>query len=289
MHLSSPYASLARVSSGAALAARSGRKYRVEAAPWRPGAELVMKRVVVVVCVAVCAACAPPPASNVAATPAPAGTVAGVVAETMDSGGYTYARLTGAGGERWMAATAFPIVLGATISATVDMPMRNFESRTLNRQFTEIVFVRDVVMNGTPVAAAASGAAPAMVGSHDGGAAVEPLPTLIAPVALAPGGITIADVWARRAQLADTAVVVRGRIVKANLAIMGANWYHLQDGSGVVSAGTHDLVVTSSAEVAAGDVVTVSGVLATDKDFGAGYSYEAIVERADIKKEPAGR
>jgi RecJ-like exonuclease len=103
-------------------------------------------------------------------------------------------------------------------------------------------------------------------------------------VAPAPGGVKIAEVWAKRAALSGKPVVLRGQVVKVNYAIMGTNWYHLQDGSGVVADGTHDLVVTSSAEVKAGDVVTVSGVLTTDKDFGAGYAYDAIIEKADIRK-----
>jgi len=99
-----------------------------------------------------------------------------------------------------------------------------------------------------------------------------------------PGSVMIADVWAKRAALSGKPLVLRGQIVKVNLAIMGTNWYHLQDGSGVVKDGTHDLVVTSAAELNAGDIVTVNGTLTTGKDFGAGYSYEAIVERADIRK-----
>ena len=179
----------------------------------------------------------------------------------------------------------------ATISAAVDMPMRNFRSRTLNREFSEIFFVRDVVMNGTPVAAGAastSAGEPAMAGSHGGAeptTSEEPeQPTLIAAVAPVPGSVKIADAWAKRKALSGQALLLRGRIVKVNLAIMGVNWYHLQDGSGVVKDGTHDLVVTSAAEFKAGDVVTVNGVLTTDKDFGAGYAYDAIVERADIRK-----
>ncbi len=31
-----------------------------------------------------------------------------------------------------------------------------------------------------------------------------------------------------------------------------------------------------------GDVVTVSGALTIDKDFGAGYSYDAIIEDAKV-------
>jgi hypothetical protein len=129
---------------------------------------------------------------------------------------------------------------------------------------------------------------PALAGSHGGGeamAADEPgEPALIAAVPAVPGSVMIADVWAKRAALSGKPLVLRGQIVKVNLAIMGTNWYHLQDGSGVVKDGTHDLVVTSAAELNAGDIVTVNGTLTTGKDFGAGYSYEAIVERADIRK-----
>lgn len=217
--------------------------------------------------------------------------VSGVVAETMNSGGYTYARLTGEGGDTWMAAAEFAITRGATISAAVDMPMRDFHSRTLNRDFATIYFVRDVVMDGTPIAAVLappSAGEPPMVGSHASDAAADtPAPSgaaLIAPVARAPGGLTVADIWAKRTALSGKPVVVRAQIVKVNLAIMGVNWYHVQDGSGIVADRTHDLVVTSAAGFQEGDVVTVSGVLATDKDFGAGYAYAAIVEGADIRK-----
>ena len=214
--------------------------------------------------------------------------VAGVVAETMNSGGYTYARLTADGTETWIAGTEFPLKVGDTVSAAVDMPMEQFHSRTLNRDFPLIYFVRDVALNGQPVRAEVAGPGamvmPTMAGSHGNDDVPPAPPQLIAAVAPAPGGVTVADVWARRATLSGKPVVIRGQVVKVNYEIMGTNWYHLQDGSGVVADGTHDLVVTSSAQVKTGDIVTVSGVLTTDKDFGAGYAYEAIVEKADIKK-----
>jgi hypothetical protein len=231
------------------------------------------------------------PVAAAATTPAALGadgTVAGVVAETMNSGGYTYARLTAAGKDTWSAATEFSLKTGDQVTAAVDMPMENFRSRTLNRDFPLIYFVREVALNGqTLSAAAAGGAMPSMANSHgDAIAAKEPAaaPALIAPVPPAPGGVSVADVWARRAALAGKPIVIRGKVVKANYEIMGTNWYHLQDGSGKVADGTHDLVITSSAQVKVDEVVTVSGVLTTDKDFGAGYAYEAIVEQADIKK-----
>ncbi len=216
-----------------------------------------------------------------------AGTIRGAVAETMNSGGYTYARLTVDGKDTWIAGSEFTVKVGDQLSAAVDMPMENFRSRTLNRDFPVIYFVRDVALNGQAVSAgAAGGSMPALAGSHGGSetAAFEAPeePKLIAGVAPVPGSVKIADVWAKRTALSGKPLVLRGQVVKVNLAIMGTNWYHLQDGSGVVKDGTHDLVVTSAAELKAGDVVTVNGTLTTDKDFGAGYSYEAIVENARI-------
>ncbi len=231
------------------------------------------------------------PAGNSAASTADAdaGTIRGAVAETMNSGGYTYARLTVGGKDTWIAGSEFPVKVGDQLTAAVDMPMENFRSRTLNRDFPIIYFVREVALNGRALpAGAAGGSMPALAGSHGGSesaAAEEPEePALIAAVAPTPGSVKIADVWAKRKALSGKPLVLRGQIVKVNLAIMGTNWYHLQDGSGVVKDGTHDLVVTSAAELKAGDVVTVNGTLTTDKDFGAGYAYEAIVERADIRK-----
>ena len=257
---------------------------------------------VVAACLSV--ACSTPPAGSAASAPgasagaaaaatAPAaagadsGTIRGAVAETMNSGGYTYARLTVDGKDTWIAGSEFPVKVGDQLTAAVDMPMENFRSRTLNRDFPVIYFVRDVALNGQALSAgAAGGSMPALAGSHGGSesAAVEAPeePRLIAAVAPVPGSVKIADVWAKRTALSGKPLVLRGQVVKVNLAIMGTNWYHLQDGSGVVKDGTHDLVVTSAAELKAGDVVTVNGTLTTDKDFGAGYSYEAIVENARI-------
>jgi hypothetical protein len=125
--------------------------------------------------------------------------------------------------------------------------------------------------------AAPPSGAPALLRSRDGAAA-----PAVEPTAPAPGGMSIADVWARRAELGNRDVTVRGQVVKVNNQIMGRNWVHLQDGSGSEADGTHDLTITTDAQVAAGDTVTFTGVLAVDKDFGAGYAYAAILENGRI-------
>lgn len=95
---------------------------------------------------------------------------------------------------------------------------------------------------------------------------------------------TVQEVFANSAKLDKKKVVVRGKVVKVSTGIMGKNWIHLQDGSGTEAKKDHDLVCTSQETAAAGDVITMSGVLAKNKDFGGGYKYSAIVENATIKK-----
>jgi hypothetical protein len=132
-----------------------------------------------------------------------------------------------------------------------------------------------------PAAAAAPGAPGALMTSHAAGAGA-PTATPVESVSPAPGGLSISDVWAKRTSLAGKEVVVRGKVVKVNEQIMGRNWIHLQDGSGSAADRTNDLTITTDESIRNGDVVAVKGVLAIDKDFGAGYSYGAILEGARV-------
>ncbi len=59
---------------------------------------------------------------------------------------------------------------------------------------------------------------------------------------------------------------------------MELNWVHIQDGTEF--EGKFDLTVTSTESFKVGSVVTLEGVLALNKDFGYGYSYEVLLEKA---------
>jgi predicted small lipoprotein YifL len=117
-----------------------------------------------------------------------------------------------------------------------------------------------------------------------------PLPSLeksevdLTGIAKAEGGKTIEEVFNEKAALADSKVVVRGKVVKVNPGIMGKNWLHVRDGSG--ADGTNDLTVTTMAELPKiGDTVLVTGTVALDQDFGMGYQYAVILQDAEIKVE----
>ena len=137
-----------------------------------------------------------------------------------------------------------------------------------------------------PIASHASGVA----SGGDPAAAMASAPAAAAvvqvtePVAPAPGGITIAALWAKSKTLAGKTVTVRGKVVKFNGEILGLDWTHIQDGSGVAKDGTHDITITSKPPSAArvGDVVTVTGTVVLGKDFGAGYAYAVMIQNATI-------
>jgi hypothetical protein len=95
---------------------------------------------------------------------------------------------------------------------------------------------------------------------------------------------TIGELYKEKAELAGKQVTLHGTVVKVNNQIMNRNFLHLQDGSGDAAEGTNDITVTSNDTAAKGDTVTVTGTVAVDLDFGSGYSYPMLVEKATISK-----
>jgi hypothetical protein len=207
----------------------------------------------------------------------PGNTFTGAVVESMNSGGYTYLRLKSDGGEVWIAGPEFTPVSGEVVSVSLDMPMENFESKTLKRTFPILYFVSDIARNGQPARPNAP-AAPALASSH-GATADTPTVAKLDPPA---GGMSIADVFAKKSSLGGKTVTVRGTVVKYNAGILDRNWLHIQDGSGSADQHTNDLTITTNDVAQVGDVVTVSGVVGLDRDFTAGYAYDVIVESAAL-------
>jgi hypothetical protein len=72
--------------------------------------------------------------------------------------------------------------------------------------------------------------------------------------------------------------------VKFNSGIMGKNWLHVRDGTSSAADNTNDLLVTTTAPAKVGDVVTVKGVVHTDRDFGSGYAYKVLLEDAALQQ-----
>ena len=231
---------------------------------------------------------------------APSG-ISGTVVETMDAGGYTYVYVDDGTNKIWAAAPEFAVKVGDEVMVPEGMAMHNYHSQTLNRDFDVVYFVEAVLNASSPSMGAPTMGSGMMGGSMMGGAnpadmqipeghppitgAEAPPEVDLTAVQKADGGMTIAEIYAGKEDLADKTVTLRGKVVKFSPQIMGTNWLHLQDGSGELNAGTHDLTVTSSVQVSVGDTVVVSGPLTLNKDFGYGYKYDLIMESAAVTVE----
>jgi hypothetical protein len=260
------------------------------------------RRILLVLLLA-CTACskAQQPPSAAAIQPAPAhattspgpaaaptsGVVTGPVLETMNAASYTYVRVHGETGDVWAAAPEFPVKVGDQVRISLEMPMVNFHSTSLNRDFPMLYFVGRITPAGDASAAAAPSAAAPLTpapGSSPHGAPRPAVATVTTPMPPPPGGITIATLFADRKALAGKPVTVHGVVVKYNAGILGLTWIHLQDGTGKAEDGSNDITVTSSQDVAVkpGDTVSAAGTVGLDKNIGSGYSYPVIVENAKI-------
>lgn len=208
---------------------------------------------------------------NPAAVPPSATVVTGEVLEVKDVNSYTYLRLKTKDGETWAAVDKAPVKKGAKVTIENVMVMKNFESKSLKKTFPTILFGN---LGGT---------GKDMASAHSAVAKVTDTGPINIPKASGANARTVAETVTKAAELKDKQVRVRGKVVKYNPQVMGKNWIHLRDGSGVAADNTNDILVTTTTQAKLGDVVTVTGVVRTDKDFGSGYSYKVLIEEATLQ------
>ena len=191
--------------------------------------------------------------------------------EVIQTSNYSYVRISENGNENWIAITRQEVEKGKSYYYIPGIEMNDFVSKELKRTFPSILFVDKFsdqpIVAKISVADSAKGKQAAVAKE---GIKVEP----------AKGGITIAELYANRDAYAGKTVKIRGEVVKYTAEIMNTNWVHIQDGT--KSGDLFDLTVTTNDVTKVGDVVTFEGTVSLKKDFGAGYFYEVIVEKAKL-------
>jgi hypothetical protein len=202
--------------------------------------------------------------------------LSGKVVETMSSGGYTYALIEKGDKKIWVAVPQTIITKGQTVTFLPGAEMANFQSKTLNRTFDKIIFSAGVATGESSQGDAGSVASK--------GAIVAPAEKIKVKKASGPDAYTVAEIYKNIERLDNKKASVKGKVVKVSTGIMNMTWIHLQDGSGDPKKGTHDLVVTTGETAEVGSIVTATGTMAKDKDFGSNYKYKAIMEKASLKK-----
>lgn len=196
-----------------------------------------------------------------------------VVEEILNTSKYTYLNVSENGEMTWIAIPKKDIEKGGTYYYRGGLKKTNFKSVEFDRVFETLYLVSDVSKD------------PGMGDMQTGGSPHENVnssPSLEQNTKLdpPPGGITIAELFANRKKYEGQTVRVKGKCVKQNNMIMSRNWIHLQDGS--LKDNTADLTVTTTENIALGSIVSFEGKIALNKDFGAGYKYEIIMEEAKL-------
>jgi len=199
-----------------------------------------------------------------------------VVEEVLQTSSYSYLLSNHNGQNQWFATLKLDAAVGDTFYYEGGLEMTNFNSKELDMTFASVIFLEGV---HTSEAALLSGigksGSPQITNS-----ASSVIDSIIEP---AKGGVTIAELMANKTDFANNKVKIRGKVVKYNAGIMDKNWLHIQDGTS--NGEENDITVTTDMSAKVGDIITVEGVIALDKDFGAGYLYRIIMEDAQLLVE----
>lgn len=212
------------------------------------------------------------PQGAVGSTPSPSADVHQVVAnEVLQTERYTYLNVSEAGKPFWIATAKTDAKKGQTYMYRGGLMKTNFESVEFKRTFDTIYLVSNIIS-----------ATEHPGGNLNGGLAS---PTSAQPTSssdampMIKDAVKLSELMANKAKYEGKVITVTGECVKANNGIMGKNWVHIQDGS-KDKGKLLDLTVTTNLNIPIGSKVALNGKITLNKDFGAGYKYEIIMEDA---------
>lgn len=199
------------------------------------------------------------------------------VDQTITGDKYLYMKVSEGDREYWAATGKADIAEGETYFYNEALVQVDFESRELNRVFDTLYLITQLVpeSHGTdmkPIDKVPVPPAEAMESKTKRGGFHS------SPLAGKATRLTIAELLQDPAAYEDQVVELTGTCTKINEAILGRNWLHLKDGT----ADDKDLVVTSADAVDPGSEITIRAIVQLNRDFGAGYSYDVLLEEGKI-------
>lgn len=203
----------------------------------------------------------------------PAGVQEGTVAEVLQTNNYTYLNVGSNNNELWLAGPKTEAATGDIFYFTESMKMKDFQSKELNRNFDQIIFVSKLSKNLDDFKQTTPNK-----NKHEANIKTNKQDINIQKV---DGNVTIADLYANKSTFENKTIIVKGVVTKYNAGIMGKNWIHLQDGT--ENDGKFDLAITTLAQSKVGDTLTLEGKISLNKDFGYGYKYDILLEDATTK------
>lgn len=205
-----------------------------------------------------------------------------VISKILPTEKYIYLNVTEGGKQYWIATGKQQVNVGETYFYRDGLLKTNFESKEYKRVFDTIYLVSKFVPKehggntGNLTTDFTEGFSTKTEESQK-----ETIATHTEDIKQHKGSIKISELVANPSAYQGKTVQITGKVVKVNPNIMDRNWLHLQDGS----KNDFDLVVTTNTFVPEGTTITVRAEVGLNRDFGAGYRYNLILEKGEILEQ----
>ena len=201
-----------------------------------------------------------------------------VVNEVLPAAKYVYLNVNEGGKQFWIATGMKEIKVGETYYYKGGLLKTNYESKEHNRVFETVYLVTNLVAerhgNNTNDLKISSSNSNQTISAN--------VTTSINTdkVVQQKGSIKITELIKDPKKYKGKTIQLTGVCTKVNAGIMDRNWIHIKDGS----QDDYDLVITSDTFVPEGKLFTMKAVVTLNKDFGAGYVYDLILENGVLVK-----
>ncbi|MEN8125360.1 MAG: GW dipeptide domain-containing protein [Bacteroidota bacterium] len=195
-----------------------------------------------------------------------------IIKEIITATKYTYLNVQENDKQFWIATRKQDVNKGGTYYYNGGLLKTNFESKEHNKIFDTIYLVTSLVQE---IHGINSPKTDTQISKQN----IKEKPTASSEkIIKQEGSITIADLVENSKKYEGKTVQISGKCVKINPNIMGKNWIHIKDGS----KDDYDLIITSDKFVKEGTMITIKATVTLNKDFGAGYKYDLILENGII-------
>ncbi len=197
------------------------------------------------------------------------------VNEVLPATRYVYLNVSEGNSKFWIATRKQDVKKGETYFYRGGLLKTNFESKEYNKVFDTIYLISNLVSQDH---SKHTGDLNTSVQKSNPIAQKEDIPTHTDKIVEHKGSIKIAELIKDPKKYEGHTIQLSGKCVKVNPNIMDRNWIHLQDGS----KDDFDLVITSNTFVPEGSDITIKATVVLNKDFGAGYKYDLILENGTL-------
>jgi GW (Gly-Tryp) dipeptide domain len=197
-----------------------------------------------------------------------------IAVEILQAERYTYLKVKENAETFWIATTKFDPKVGNKYMYQGGLLKTNFESLEHKRVFDKIFLVSSI-LDAT---------------EHPSGSNADVIPELpqtqattqTKPAKKVEGALKLSDLFKDKDKFNGKTIIVQGKCVKANYGIMNKNWYHIQDGT-MKDGKKCDFTITSAENIPLGAEVAFEGKIILNKDFGAGYFYDILMDGGKFK------